>query len=121
MREAHSLVAMTMLADADTRRRGLREITAAHSTGELVMRSWVFMQGYEKGLELGRAAFEKGYEIGRLITLRQVIEVALTTRALKLTAARRAQIAAETRVEVLQRWLTRAITAERTAQVFASR
>jgi hypothetical protein len=40
---------------------------------------------------------------------------------MKLTAARRAQLVAETRIEVLQRWLTRAITAERTAQVFATR
>jgi hypothetical protein len=68
------------------------------------MRSWVFMQGYEKG---------------RLIGLRQSIEAALSARELKLTAARRAQLEAETRVEVLQRWHTRAITAPRVADVFA--
>ncbi len=109
-------VAMTVLADADTRGRGLREIITAHLPEELVMQSWVYKQGVEKGIEQG---IEKGIEKGKLDTLRQSIEAVLTARELKLTAARRAQLAAETRVEVLQRWLTRASTAPRVADVFA--
>jgi hypothetical protein len=39
---------------------------------------------------------------------------------MKLSPTRRAQLDAETRVEVLQTWLTRAITAARAADVFAA-
>jgi hypothetical protein len=114
-------VAMTVLADADGRERGLRETITAHLPEELVMRSWVYNLGHERGIEEGRVrGLEEGIEKG-IDALRQSIEVALSTRGLKLTAARRAQLAAETRIDVLQRWLTRAITAERAAQVFATR
>ena len=102
-------VAMTILADADARERGLRPVIAALLPEELVMHSWVYTQGREKGIEEG---IEKG--------LRQSIALALSARGLKLTAARRAQLDAETRVEVLQTWLTRAVTAARAADVFAA-
>ncbi len=115
-------VAMTVLADADGRERGLRETITANLPEELVMRSWVYNLGHERGVEEGRVeGIEEGIEKGRLETLRQFIEVALTARGLKLTAARRAQLESESRVETLQRWLTRAVTAERTAQVFSVR
>jgi len=95
-------VAMTVLADA--RKRGLRTVIAAQLPEEIVMQSWVYTQGREKGLEQG---------------LRRSIALGLSARGLKLTAARRAQLAAETRVAVLQTWLTRAVTAARAA-VFAA-
>jgi len=97
-------VAMTVLADADARKRGLRAPIAALLPKELVMQSWVYNQGLEKGLEKGR---------------RQSVALALAARGLKLTPARRAQLDAETRIEVLQTWLTRAVTAARAA-VFAA-
>ncbi len=133
-------VAMTVLADADGRRRGLREIIAAQLPEELVMQSWVYAQGRQKGLEEGlergmaqgiekgiekgiergiEKGIERGIEKGRLDSLRQSIELALSTRGLRLSAARLAQINNESRVEVLQRWFTRAITAERASDVFA--
>ncbi len=107
-------VAMTVLADADGRARGLREVIAAQLPEELVMQSWVYTQGKQRGIE-------EGVEKGRQEGLRQSIELALATRGLRLTAARRAQLDAEGRPEVLQMWLTRAITAARTADVFADR
>lgn len=98
-------VAMTVLADADARKRGLRPVIAAQLPEELVMQSWVYTQGREKGVADG---------------LRQSIALALSARGKRLSPARRAQLEAETRVEVLQTWLTRAVTAERAADVFAA-
>ena len=98
-------VAMTVLADADARKRGLRAPIAALLPEEIVMHSWVYKQGEEKGIEKG---------------LRQSIALALSARGKRLSPARRAQLEAETRVEVLQTWLTRAVTADRAADVFAA-
>lgn len=111
-------VAMTVLADADGRARGLRDAITAQLPEELVMQSWVYTQGKQKGLEEGK---QKGLEEGRANELRAVIEQTLATRGLRLTAARRAQIAAETRPDVLRVWFARALTAERVAEVFAVR
>lgn len=86
------------------------------------MRSWVYNLGYARGVEEGRVQrMEESIERGRLEGFRESIEIALTARGFKLTAARRAQLEAESRVETLLRWLSRAVTAERTAQVFAER
>lgn len=109
-------VAMTVLADADARERGLRPVIAAQLPEELVMQSWVYTQGREKGLEEGiERGIEKGIEKG----LRQSIALALSARGLKLSAAHRARLDAEARAEVLQAWLTRAVTVARVADVFA--
>lgn len=104
-------VAMTVLADADARKRGLREVIAAHLPPELIMQSWIYKQGEEKGVEKGRAEGAAG-------TLRQAIEKALTARKVRLTTGRREQLAAESRVEVLQAWFDRALSATRAADVF---
>lgn len=75
------------------------------------MQSWIYKQGEEKGIEKGR-------EEGTAETFRQAIEKALAARKVRLTAARREHLAAETRVEVLQAWFDRALTAARTGDVF---
>lgn len=105
-------VAMAVLADADARGRGLREPIAAQLPKELLMQSWIYKQGEEEGIQKGR-------EAGQQAGLRQSIALALAARGFKLSAARRAQIEAETRLDVLQAWLTRAVTAARVADVFA--
>lgn len=100
-------VAMTVLADADVRRRGLRSVIAAQLPRELVMRSWIYRQGEESGREQAAAA------------LRGAIEKTCSLRKLRLSAALRAQLAAETRLDVLQSWLEGALTASRSADIFA--
>ncbi len=115
-------VAMTVLADADGRERGLRETITAQLPEELVMQSWVYTQGRQKGIEEGiEQGIERGVERGveqGLLALRQAITLALEVRGLSVTLDRRPQLDAETRIEVLQTWLTRAITAERADDVF---
>jgi hypothetical protein len=54
-------VAMTVIADADKRKRGLRGIIVSLLKEEIIMESWVYRQGMEKGLEQG---LEKGVEQG---------------------------------------------------------
>ena len=100
-------VAMTALADADSRGRGLGETIQAQLPEELVMHSRIYTQGLEKGLE-------KGTEQGLRMAIAQVVKA----RGLRLTATRRATLEAENRPAVLQAWLTRAATAERVADVF---
>lgn len=73
---------------------------------EVIKSSSIFLQGMEEGEAKG---------------LREAIALTLTTRGLRLTAARRAQLEGETRVEMLRGWLTRAVTAARVADVFAAR
>jgi len=100
-------VAMMVLAEADGRERGLREAITAQLPEELVMQSWVYTQGLNKGIEQG---LEKG--------LRMAIAQTLTARGVRLSDARRARLDAEARIEVLQAWLTRAANAEHAAEVF---
>lgn len=47
-------VAMSVLADADKRKRGLRSVITSLLPEEAVMESWVYKQGKAKGLEEGR-------------------------------------------------------------------
>ena len=54
-------VAMSVLADADKRQRGLRGVITSLLPEEVVMESWVYKQGKEKGLEQG---LEQGLEKG---------------------------------------------------------
>jgi hypothetical protein len=44
-------VAMTVLADADKRQRGLRDVIVSLLPEEIVMESWVYLQGVEKGVK----------------------------------------------------------------------
>ena len=73
---------------------------------EVIKSSSIFLMGMEEGEAKG---------------LRKAITLTCEARGLKLTAARRAQLEGEARVEVLLRWHTRALTAARTADVFAAR
>ena len=79
------------------------------------MQSWIYKQGEQKGIERG---IEKGRVEGAAGTLRQAIEKALAARKVRLTAGRREQLAAESRVDVLQVWFDRSLSASRAADVF---
>jgi hypothetical protein len=100
-------VAMTVLADADCRRRGLRAVLAAHLPEELVMQSWVYKQGHEMG-----------HNEGRREGLREGLLRVLAARGFALTEAHRAAIAAEADAEVLARWHDRALTARSPEDLF---
>ncbi|MBI5516224.1 MAG: hypothetical protein HY909_20735 [Deltaproteobacteria bacterium] len=108
-------VAMTVLADADCRGRGLRAVLAAHLPEELVMQSWVYKQGHEKGHEKGH---KEGHEEGRREGLREGLLRVLVARAIPLSDAQRAVIAAEADPEVLARWHERALTARSPEDLF---
>ena len=87
------------------------------------MHRWVYMQGYEAGLILGREEAregirQEGLQEGQLAVQRWAVEIVMTTRGRRLTARRRAQIAAEARPKVLRAWLQRACTAPRAGDVF---
>ena len=73
---------------------------------EVIKSSSIFLMGMEEGEAKG---------------LRKAITLTCEARGLKLTAARRAQLEGEARVEVLLRWHTRALTAARTADIFRDR
>ncbi len=75
-----------------------------------ILRSWL-----EHVPEVANEIREKGVEDG----LRQSIALALSARTLDLTPSLRARLDAESRVEVLQHWLTRAVTAAHVSDVFA--
>jgi hypothetical protein len=129
-------VAMTVLADADSRRRGLRAAIASHLPEELVMQSWVYKQGLDKGRQDGQEEGRRegrqegrregrqegrreGRQQGRQEGLRRSIALALSVRGLHLDEGARARLDAEARVDVLEAWLARAVTAPRIADVFA--
>jgi hypothetical protein len=58
-------VAMAVLADADKRQRGLRGVITSLLPEEVVMQSWIYKQGKQKGLEEGRQeGLEQGLEQG---------------------------------------------------------
>ena len=77
---------------------------------EVIKSSSIFLMGMAEGEAKGEA---KG--------LRKAITLTCEARGLKLTAARRAQLEGEARVEVLLRWHSRALTAARTADIFRDR
>ena len=81
---------------------------------EVIKSSSIYLMGMEEGIE-------KGIERGEAKGLRAAIAQALAARGLRLTAARRAQLEGEARPDVLLRWLTRAVTAARTADIFVER
>ena len=58
-------VAMSVLADADKRKRGLRGVITSLLPEEAVMESWVYKQGKEKGQQEGvEKGIAKGIEKG---------------------------------------------------------
>ena len=58
-------VAMAVLADADQRQRRLRRVITSLLAEEVVMESWIYKQGKQKGLEEGlEQGLGKGLEKG---------------------------------------------------------
>ncbi|MFO0624184.1 MAG: hypothetical protein U0325_01090 [Polyangiales bacterium] len=104
-------IAMAVLADADTRARGLRRPIEAFLPGELTMRNFIYDRGLTEGLQQGRVE-------GRVEVARALLLETLRTRSLRLGPAQRARIAREAHEDVLTRWFRRALVAQRTAEIF---
>ena len=119
---ADAAAALSVFARSSRRSQGLREVVMALVEPEVIKSSSIFLMGMEEGIKKGiKKGINKGLARGRAGTLREAIAQTLTTRGLRLTAARRAQLEGEARVEVLRGWFTRALTASRAADVFAER
>jgi hypothetical protein len=105
-------VALSVIADADKRRRGLREVVVSLLNEEVVMQSWVYRQGEQKGIEKG---IEKG--VGRGIELAWQLEnrlerplvpserATLLQRLDSLGPARLGDVVNELSAEALAAWL----------------
>jgi hypothetical protein len=107
---ADAAAALSVFARSSRRAQGLREVVMALVEPEVIKSSSIFLMGMEEGIEKGEA---KG--------LRKAITLTCEARGLKLTTARRAQLEGEARPDVLLRWLTLAVTASRTADIFRDR
>ena len=101
-------VALTVMADTDKRRRGLRPSIMGMLKEEAVMASWVYTQGFEKGVEQGRA---QGVEQGRAQGVEQGVEVARRSLVLlyedrfgTMSAPLRIRVDATRELEQLERW-----------------
>ncbi|HEU4410424.1 MAG TPA: hypothetical protein VFS43_34535 [Polyangiaceae bacterium] len=111
-------LAMTVLADADRRRRpGLQQAIVAHLPRELVMQNWIYKQGLAKGIEQGiEQGIERGIERG-LRLFERVLERrlgrplseaergALARRFQTLGPDRLGDVATELSGEALAAWL----------------
>jgi hypothetical protein len=115
---ADAAAALSVFARSSRRSQGLREVVMALVEPEVIKSSSIFLQGMEEGIQKG---IQKGIQRGEAKGLRAAIAQMLAARGLRLTAARRAQLEGETRVDVLLRWHTLAITASRVADIFVER
>jgi hypothetical protein len=115
---ADAAAALSVFARSSLRSQGLREVVMALVEPEVIKSSSIFLQGMEEGIQKG---IQKGIQRGEAKGLRAAIAQMLAARGLRLTAARRTQLEGETRVDVLLRWHTLAITASRVADIFVER
>ncbi len=77
----------------------------------------ILMQTQKLAQEMLQQQFDRGVEKA-VVSLRESIALVAANRGLELGAAHRARLDAERRIEVLQAWLTAALTAERAADIF---
>lgn len=98
-------VALTVMADADKRRRGLREEIASLLPEEIIMQSWVYRQGLEKGIEKGLKLLERLVErrLGRSMTEKE--RATLAQQFNILGADRLGDVALDLSPEALAAWL----------------
>jgi hypothetical protein len=113
-RFAELAVALTVMADADKRRRGLRNAIIPLLKKEIVMESWVFKQGRVEGRAEGRA---EGEARGKA----DAVLVVLKGRGIPVSGDARGRILACTDTAQLDVWLERALAAASVADVFDSR
>jgi hypothetical protein len=95
-------VALTVTADADKRRRGLRQVILSSLSEEVVMQSWVFQQGLEKGRQEGLVRrFER--RLGRKLADEE--HATLTQRLGSLGPDRLDDVVLDLSADALAAWL----------------
>ena len=104
-------ISMAVLADADSRARGLRAPIEAFLPKELTMRNFIHDRALQQGIE-------QGMQQGRVEVARALLLETLRTRSLRLGPAQRARIEREAHEDVLMQWFRRALLAQRTAELF---
>jgi len=90
-------VALAVLADADQRHRGLRDVVRSLLPRELVMQNWIYKEGMEKGEEKGREeglkqGLKQGVEKGLEQGLQPLVRLFERRLARSLTPAERATL-----------------------------
>jgi hypothetical protein len=103
-------VALAVMADADKRRRGLREVIVSLLPEEIVMESWVFKQGIEKGIEKGvqkgsRQELTKIFERKLRRPLADQEQATLVQRLDTLGADRLRDVVLDLPAEALEAWI----------------
>ncbi|HLM71157.1 MAG TPA: hypothetical protein VK459_00640 [Polyangiaceae bacterium] len=110
-------VALTVMADVDRRRRGLRKSIVPLLKEEVVVQNWIYKQGLEKGLEKGiEKGIEKGTESGQLREARLLLRRVLERRNLPLSAELAARIESCSDLATLRRWFDSAVVAASAAE-----
>ena len=97
--------AMAVLADADKRQRGLRAVITSLLPEEVIMQSWVYKQGKEKGREegLGPLAHQFERRLNRALT---AAERAVLVRRLDILGpARLGDVVIDASPDALAAWL----------------
>jgi hypothetical protein len=117
-REMEELAAaLTVMADVDKRRRGLRSVIVPLLSEEIVMESWIYKQGEQKGLEKGmEKGLEKGLEKGRVEGRAGLLLDLLAAKFGRLPPKVRARVR-KASLEELTAWGTRVLTATTLAEV----
>lgn len=115
-------VALTVMADADRRRRGLRTAILPLLKEELVMASWVYEQGMAAGEAKGKARGEAlgkalGEALGKANGKADSLLRVLDARGLSVPDEVRARILACSDTDQLDAWLGRALVAARVEEI----
>ncbi len=99
-------IALTVMADADKRRRGLRDVIVSLLPEEIVMESWVFKQGIEKGIEKGsRQELSRMFERKLRHPLAEQEQATIAQRLDTLGADRLRDVVLDLPADALAAWL----------------
>lgn len=101
-------VALTVMADVDKRHRGLRSVIVPLLSEEIVMESWVYKQGEQKGIEKGRTEGLAELLLAQLAAKFGPVSTKVRARVQKAGAAE------------LTAWGTQVLTARTVAEALAS-
>jgi hypothetical protein len=98
-------VAMAVLAGADGRKRGLEDVVRSRLPRELVMRSWIYQEGREEGLEAGVRPTVHQFERRLARELTATERATLLERLRKEGAERLGDVVLDLSPEDLAAWL----------------
>jgi len=105
-------LAMSVMADVDQRKRGLRPVITSRVNEEGIMQNWLYQEGHQQGRKEGR---KEGLDEGRLEEARAALRRVLARRELALSPRQQKRINDCTDLARLERWHDQAVTAKSTA------